>query len=65
MAYIDEKEVARRLGVSVAFLRKARMTGIGGPPFRKFGALVRYSEADIDVWADAQLRPSTLTPALG
>jgi predicted DNA-binding transcriptional regulator AlpA len=63
MTYLNEKEVSRRLGVSIAWLRKCRMSGIGGPPFARFGSSIRYPEADLEEWAKSQIRPSTLTPA--
>ena len=61
MNYLNEKQVSERLGVSIAWLRKCRMTGCGGPPFRKFGVLVRYAEKDLEDWANGQKRDSTLT----
>ena len=52
---IDEREAARRLGVSVAFLRADRCRGqIGGrtpgPPWYQIGRAVRYDPADLDAW---------------
>lgn len=46
---IDTNEVARRTGMSVAWVLKARIIG-GGPPFVKLGAAVRYPVAELDVW---------------
>ncbi len=42
----DEKEAARRLGVSVQTLRNWRSMR-RGPAYYKFGRSVRYSEEDI------------------
>lgn len=61
MRHLNEKEVAERYGISVALLRKLRRTGIGGPRFLKIGSLVRYSEKDLEEWAEGQKRESTLT----
>ncbi len=52
---VDEKEAARRLGVSVAFLRADRTRGhVGGhtpgPPWFQVGRAVRYDIADLDAW---------------
>jgi hypothetical protein len=48
--FLNEKEMAQRLGVSVAWLRKRRITG-GGPVFCKMGRLVRYPDDSADVFA--------------
>lgn len=45
-SYLDEKQVAFRLGVSKKWLQKMRRIG-GGIPFHKFGASVRYAMTDI------------------
>lgn len=42
----DEKEAARRLGVSVQTLRNWRSMG-RGPAYYKFGRAVRYADKDI------------------
>lgn len=44
--FYNEKELALRLGVSVATLRKWRMLA-QGPKYRKLGKSVRYAENDI------------------
>ena len=54
---ITEKDVAERLGVSVACLRRWRRVG-EGPAFAKLGAAVRYAPADIATW----IASSTITP---
>ena len=40
---LSEFEAAKRLGVSVSWLRKRRQSG-GGPVFARFGTAVRYPE---------------------
>ena len=52
---LNEKQAAAYLGVSVAWLRQSRMKNppaksTTGPPFHKFGKLVRYSIEDLDGW---------------
>ena len=42
-------ETARLLGVSVATVRRWRLTG-HGPKYRKFGGSVRYFTEDIDAF---------------
>lgn len=49
---LDEKVASKRLGVSVALMRKWRRMG-GGPRFCKFGSRVLYSEAEIGAFIDA------------
>ncbi len=51
-------EAAQRLGVSVSFLNKARLTG-DGPTFIKIGTRVAYDPADLAAWLDARKRHST------
>jgi hypothetical protein len=48
----DEREAAKILSCSVAVLRKWRLLG-KGPAFCKVGRLVRYSEADLAAFLDA------------
>ena len=52
---INEREAARRIGMSVSFLRQSRAHGdlagrTPGPPFLKIGAAVRYLIDDLDKW---------------
>jgi hypothetical protein len=49
---------AERLGVSESFLAKARMQGTG-PPYSKFGKLVRYTPANLDRYQAEHTRTST------
>ena len=51
--YLNEKEAAQELGMSVDWLRKRRRLR-QGPPFVRFGRAVRYSRSGLDVWAAAQ-----------
>lgn len=52
---VDEHEAAKRLGVSVAFLRADRYRGhVGrrtpGPPFYRVGSAIRYDLTDLENW---------------
>jgi Helix-turn-helix domain len=51
-ALMTEEEVARRLNVSVASLRRWRLLK-KGPVFIKIGPLVRYRPEDLDSWLSA------------
>ena len=53
-ALMTEDEVAKRLNVSVASLRRWRLLG-KGPVFIKVGSLVRYRAEDLDSWLAATL----------
>ncbi len=55
---LTPKEAARRLNVSVSFLAKARMRGTG-PKFSRFGRAIRYPEAALDAYREANERTST------
>ena len=55
---LNVTEAAQRLGVSVSFLNKARLTG-DGPIFVKIGTRVAYDPADPTAWLDAHKRQST------
>ena len=51
--YLEEREVAKILGVSVQALRNRRF--LGQPPaYVKFGRSVRYLLDDIIAWAESQ-----------
>ena len=54
-AFLNEKEVAKILGLSVATLRKWRLQG-HGPTYRKFGTAVRYSVDAVEDWIRRQPR---------
>ena len=49
VSLMTELEVSKRLNVSVASLRRWRLTK-RGPAFLKVGALVRYSPQDLEAW---------------
>jgi hypothetical protein len=49
---LNEKDAAKYLGCSVGLLRKWRLLG-EGPAFCKLGRLVRYSEADLTAFVQA------------
>ena len=48
-SFLNEQEVAKRLNVSVATLRRWRLEK-RGPMFVKVGSLVRYRPEDLDLW---------------
>lgn len=56
---LNENQVAQRLGVSIATVRRWRSQKTG-PKFRKLGASVRYASDDLKSWIEAQ--PSGGTP---
>ena len=54
---LKEKDAARNIGVSRAFLAKSRMDGtLSGhtkaPPYIKAGRMIRYALADLDAWIE-------------
>ena len=55
---LNVTEAAQRLGVSVSFLNKARLSG-EGPIFIKIGTRVAYDPVDLAAWLDARKRHST------
>lgn len=56
---LTTKEAARFLGVSAAFLERDRWAG-ARIPFIKVGArAIRYRQADLETYLDAQVRYST------
>jgi hypothetical protein len=50
---IKERDAARYVGMSVPYLRLARMNG-GGPPYLKISRSVRYDVRDLDRWLDSK-----------
>lgn len=56
---LNVNEAAERLGLSVSYLNKARMTPGAGPRFVKFGMRCSYDPADLAAWVEAQKRDST------
>ena len=57
-AYLGTREAAAFLGLSPRTLDRYRVTG-EGPAFHKFGARIRYAQADLEEWASARRRTST------
>ncbi len=57
--YLSTCEAAEYLGLSARTLRRYRVTG-DGPVFHRFGARVRYRREDLDAWAGARRRLSTV-----
>jgi hypothetical protein len=55
---LTERDVAVMLQATPRALQAWRTRG-GGPPFFKFGRLVRYDRASVSTWLTAQLRRST------
>jgi predicted DNA-binding transcriptional regulator AlpA len=53
--FLNENQVAQRLNVSIATVRRWRMRSMG-PPFKKIGASVRYATDELKSWVDS--RPS-------
>jgi predicted DNA-binding transcriptional regulator AlpA len=52
MNMFDERAVAKIIGCSVALVRKWRLFN-EGPAYVKVGRLVRYRQADIDAFLNA------------
>ena len=51
--FLTTLEAAAYLSISARTLEKCRSIG-GGPRFRKFGRIVRYTAADLDEWASGR-----------
>lgn len=58
---LNVNEAAERLGLSVSYLNKKRLSG-GGPAFVKIGSAVKYDPADLLDWVAGQKRLSTSDP---
>lgn len=58
MKILTNVETAELLGLKPNTLERWRLQG-RGPTFRKLGRAVRYVEADVLAWLDAQSRRST------
>lgn len=56
--WLTETETAQRLGMSVKWLQKMRVSG-GGLRFAKFGSAVRYALGDIEQFERDAIRSST------
>jgi hypothetical protein len=55
---LTEADVAKRLAISVRSVSRMRTAG-GGPRYLKINHSVRYREADLAAWEEAQSRAST------
>lgn len=51
--FLTTIEAAQYLRISARTLEKCRYLG-GGPAFRKFGRMVRYTSEDLDEWAKSR-----------
>lgn len=51
--YLDDKQVAARVGMSPQTFRQMRCDG-EGPPFVRVGRAVRYRWADVSAWLEAR-----------
>lgn len=49
---IQERDAARYIGMSVAWLRQGRQRG-RGPAYIQAGRAIRYRVSDLDAWLDA------------
>jgi hypothetical protein len=49
---LREREAARYVGMSIPFLRQARMYG-RGPAYLRVGRAIRYLTRDLDAWMQA------------
>jgi len=59
--YLTTAQAAAHLGLQPRTLERWRWAGLG-PRFKKLGASVRYSPADLDAWTAAATRRSTSDP---
>lgn len=50
---LDQREVARRLGVGEPTLARWRQIG-DGPPWKRVGRLVRYDARDLEAWLETR-----------
>jgi len=63
MSYITDKELARRLAMSVSGVRAWRQAGKGPPWVKLDGHIVRYDEAAVEEWIAKQ--PKAPSPTYG
>jgi hypothetical protein len=65
-ATLTERDAARYIGLSRAYLRQSRMRlprrGIDAPPYLRVGRAIRYLRGDLDRWLEAH-RVVSATPA--
>jgi predicted DNA-binding transcriptional regulator AlpA len=62
--FLTETEVSKRTHISLGTLRRWRLEN-KGPRYRKFGWLVRYLEADLKDWEEAQPGGGSGVPRIG
>jgi excisionase family DNA binding protein len=63
--FLDEKQLAKLLGVSIRTLQNRRVAG-GGIPFIKIGKAVRYNPKDVAEYLEQHRLTSTIkTPDVG
>ena len=55
---LNERDVARITGMSVASVRRWRLFG-QGPKYLKIGAAVRYKPEDISAWLESRPKGGT------
>ena len=55
---MNRKQTAHHMGVSVSWLDKSRLSGLG-PAYIKIGGAVRYTFADVEKFLAAHRRSST------
>jgi hypothetical protein len=53
--FLSSGETAFYLGLSVRKLQQMRVRGLG-PPYRRFGRVVRYHIDDVDRWSENSAR---------
>ena len=56
--YLNNREAAEYLGLSVRTMNRYRVTG-DGPPYYRLGNRVRYVRAELDEWVGGSRRTST------
>ena len=56
--YLNNREAAEYLGLSVRTMNRYRVTG-DGPPYYRLGGRVRYVRAELDEWVTGSRRTST------
>jgi len=53
-AALDETDASAYLGITISFLRAARLGRCDGPAFVRYGRAVRYPVEDLDNFIDAR-----------
>lgn len=62
-ALVDERTIAKFLGLTVRTMQALRQRG-GGPQYVRVSArCIRYRRAEVKSWADARVRTSTSDPS--